>query len=76
MPQIKEPNFFSHGYGKVPIVGPDRGKVIRDLDQGHGNLSGVIREAGEAVAIGEASINYMLHPEACAGIRTETGMQS
>ena len=72
MAQIKEPNFFSFGLGKVPFAGPNRESMyspaIKDLD----TYEALFREAGGAVAVGEASINYLLHPEACAGIRALT----
>lgn len=72
MSPLKEPNFFSYGYGGVTFAGPGRDRFyatsIKDLKT-YGEL---FKHAGQAKAVGEASINYMLHPEACAGIRTLT----
>jgi len=70
MAQIKEPNFFSYGYGKVPFNGPKLKHIyttsIKDLP----SYEAMFQGAGTAKAVGEASINYMLHPQACAGIRS------
>lgn len=72
MAQIKEPNFFSYGYGKVPFAGPDPRHIydtsIKDLE----TYRAMFKVTDNALAVGEASINYMLHPEACLGIRTMT----
>lgn len=72
MSSVKEPNFFSYGYGKVPYAGPGRARSyatsIKDLT----SYQRLFERAGDARAIGESSINYMLHPEACAGIRALT----
>lgn len=72
MSPIKEPNFFSYGCGGVPFAGPGYDEIyaaaVRDLDE----YRLLFKTAGQARAVGEASINYMLHPEASAGINTLT----
>ncbi len=72
MSSVKEPNYFSYGYGGVPYAGPGLDQYyatsIKDLE----TYRGLFRHAGQARIVGEASINYMLHPQACAGIRDLT----
>jgi hypothetical protein len=72
MSAVKEPNFFSYGYGGVPFAGPGRDRFystsIKDLK----TYRQLFKHAGAARVIGEASINYLLHPEACAGIHALT----
>lgn len=72
MAQIKEPNFFSYGYGKVPYAGPGRSRVYATSVKKLDTYVALFNGAGQAHAVGEASINYMLHPEACLGIRAMT----
>lgn len=69
MSQIKEPNFFSYGYGKVPYAGPGKKRFYETSIKDLTTYQALFGQAGNALAVGEASINYMLHPEACAGIR-------
>jgi Sulfotransferase domain len=71
MSSIKEPNYFSYGSGRVPFAGPGRARAyscsVRDIHR----YRALFREAGTASAIGEASINYLLHPEACSAMHRE-----
>jgi hypothetical protein len=72
MSPVKEPNYFSYGYGKVPFAGPGRQQFYESSVKSLDAYRALFRGAGRAPAIGEASINYILHPEACAGIRELT----
>jgi len=72
MSNIKEPNYFSYGYGGVPYAGPARHRIYATSIKNMATYQALFKKAGDATAIGEASINYMLHPEACVGIKAET----
>ena len=72
MSSVKEPNYFSYGYGEVPYAGPGRDKFYNTSTRDLASYQALFRDADDAMAIGEASINYMLHPAACAGIRALT----
>ncbi len=72
MSPVKEPNYFSYGYAGIPFTGPGRDKVYTTSIKDRRSYEKLFRKAGEALAVGEASINYMIHPEACAGIKAVT----
>ena len=72
MAPIKEPNYFSYGYGGIPFAGPGRERFYAPAIKDRRTYEAMFEGAGDALAVGEASINYMLHPEACAGIRALT----
>ncbi len=72
MAPIKEPNYFSYGYGGIPFAGPGRERFYAPAIKDRRTYEALFEGAGDALAVGEASINYMLHPEACAGIRALT----
>jgi hypothetical protein len=72
MAPIKEPNYFSYGYAGIPFAGPGRERLYASAITDRRTYEAMFEGAGDALAVGEASINYMLHPEACAGIRALT----
>jgi len=72
MSPVKEPNYFSYGFGAVQYDGPGREKFYATSIKNLGAYQALFERAGQARVIGEASINYMLHPQACAGIKALT----
>jgi Sulfotransferase family len=69
----KEPNYFALAGQSLPHIGPAPPEVIRELIHGHtvtdfAKYTELFCGAGNASAVGEASVRYLYYPQAASRI--------
>lgn len=69
MSHIKEPNFFLFNEGNSAFGGPGSCEAVRTAIRNPRTYEKLFAKAGPALAVGEASVNYLISTQACDRIK-------